>query len=95
MALTRDELQRAGATPELAALLVRESRRVDITWNPMAVGLVLAFLGVMGWLVVSQAFRQMWRFSKGIWPMCGEKSLGSRKIWPMCGKKSLGSREAS
>ena len=55
MALTRDELQGAGATPELAALLVRESRRVDITWNPMAVGLVLAFLGAMGWLVVSQA----------------------------------------
>ena len=62
MAVTSEELTNAGASPELAKLLVRELRRNDrmagqsprgdLTRNPMAVGLVLAFLGAWAWLAV-------------------------------------------
>ncbi len=60
MNLTREELQNAGASPELARLLAdRLPRRGtgDLTRNPMAVavaGIVLAaFLSTLGWLVLS------------------------------------------
>ena len=56
MAVTREELQQAGANPELARLLAdRWPRRdsSDLTRHPMAVALLVAFLGTLGWLVVS------------------------------------------
>ncbi len=56
MAVTREELHKAGASPELAGILAHELRRGDLTRNPMAVVLVSAFLatflGIMGWLVL-------------------------------------------
>ena len=56
MALTSEQLQRAGANPELAKLLARDSRQSNITQNPMFVGLtvtfVAAFLGALGWIVL-------------------------------------------
>ena len=65
MNLTREELQNAGASPELARLLAdRLPRRGpgDLTRNPMAVavaGIVLAaFLSTLGWLVLGMADTQ-------------------------------------
>ncbi len=52
MSVTRDDLIDAGATPELAKILVRELRRGDVTRNPMVVTAFAAFLGLMGWLVI-------------------------------------------
>lgn len=59
MSVTREELQEAGASPELARILAdRLPRRVsgDPTRNPMAVALagiaLAAFLSALGWLVV-------------------------------------------
>ena len=59
MNVTREELQEAGASPELARILAdRLPRRGsgDLTRNPMAVavaGIVLAaFLSTLGWLVL-------------------------------------------
>ena len=56
MTVTRKELQQAGASPELARILAdRWPRREhgDLTRHPMAVALLIAFLGALGWLVVS------------------------------------------
>ena len=57
MNVSRDELVNAGASPELAKLLVREFRqdehRNDLTRNPMAVAFVVAFLGIIGCLALS------------------------------------------
>ena len=55
MSVTREELQQAGASPELARILAdRWPRRdnTDLTRNPMAVALLVAFLGALGWLVL-------------------------------------------
>ncbi|MXY32874.1 MAG: MFS transporter [Boseongicola sp. SB0664_bin_43] len=59
MSLTREELQKAGASPELARILAdrlpRRARR-DLTSNPLAVTLagiaMAAFLSTLGWLVL-------------------------------------------
>ena len=56
MGVTREELQQAGANPELARILAdRWPRRDpgDLTRNPMAVALLVAFLGALGWQMVS------------------------------------------
>ncbi len=55
LSVTREELQQAGASPELARILAdRWPRRdnTDLTRNPMAVALLVAFLGALGWLVL-------------------------------------------
>lgn len=60
MSVTSDELQQAGASPELARILADQFHRRDsgdLTCNPMAVALVVAFLGALGWLVAND-FRQ-------------------------------------
>ncbi len=61
MAVTSEQLQRAGASAELSNLLAkefrRESRRDDVTRNPMAVGVTVtfmaAFLSALAWLVLA------------------------------------------
>lgn len=56
MGVTREELQQAGANPELARILADQWPRRDpgdITRNPMAVALLVAFLGALGWQMVS------------------------------------------
>ena len=62
MSVTLEELQDAGASPELARLLAdRLPRRAsdDPTRNPMAVALasvaLAAFLSALGWLVLTTA----------------------------------------
>ena len=53
MAVTHEQLMREGAGEGLARLLAAELRRLDWTWNPMAVALVVVFLGFQSWLVLS------------------------------------------
>ena len=62
MSVTREELQEAGASPELARILAeRLPRRApsDPTRNPMVVALagiaLAAFLSTLGWLVLTTA----------------------------------------
>lgn len=62
MNVTPEELQNAGASPELARILAdRWPRRApgDLTRNPMAVALagiaLAAFLSTLGWLVLTTA----------------------------------------
>ncbi|MXW85602.1 MAG: hypothetical protein F4151_12350 [Gammaproteobacteria bacterium] len=62
MSLTLEELQKAGASPELARILAdRLPRRTpgDLTRNPMAVTLsgiaLAAFLSTLGWLVIGMS----------------------------------------
>lgn len=62
MNVTPEELQKAGASPELAQILAdRWPRRAsgDLTRNPMAVALagiaLAAFLSTLGWLVLTTA----------------------------------------
>ena len=55
MSVTREELQQAGASPELARILADRWPRRDpsnLTRNPMAVAFLVAFLGALGWLVL-------------------------------------------
>ena len=65
MNVTREELQEAGASPELARILAdRLSRHAsgDLTRNPMVVSLsgiaLAAFLGALGWLVLTTTSTQ-------------------------------------
>ena len=61
MSVTREELQQAGASPELARILAdRWPRRDpgDLTRNPIAVALFVAFFGALVWLVVGVAGTQ-------------------------------------
>ena len=56
MAVTREELAEAGASPALSRLLAREMR--DWTRHPMVVAAFVIFAGFLGWLVIRDGILQ-------------------------------------